>query len=239
MNIIKLDAINSTNDYLKELSKKKWVDDFTIVIAKNQLNGKGQMGSKWQVESSKNLTISLLKHNSGSCFENIFNLNILVSVAVFKVLNSYNLPKLAIKWPNDIMADNKKIGGILIENLVKSKTEINSVIGIGINVNQENFEHINKASSIYNLTNKENDIEELTIKIAVEIEKSFKLDFKILKEKYLDILYKKNVPVTFKDRFEALFMGIITGITDDGKLLIKKEDEKLYSFSLKEITMLY
>src|SRR4051812_26319982 len=120
MNRIKLDAIGSTNDFLKELSAAESVENYTVVTAENQTKGKGQMGSQWDSEVGKNLIMSVLVKEFIQDASRIFNLNIVFSVAVIDVLKAVEIPKLTIKWPNDIMSDNKKIGGILIENNFKS-----------------------------------------------------------------------------------------------------------------------
>ena len=108
MKLIKLDAIDSTNDFLKALASKDELDNFTVVIAENQTKGKGQMGEKWVTESGKNLTMSVLI--KGFLFDNeqVFNLNIIVSLSLIDTLKSLNIPDLTIKWPNDIMSYNKK-----------------------------------------------------------------------------------------------------------------------------------
>ena len=114
MKVIKLDAIDSTNEFLKGLLGKQTVDNFTVITAENQTNGKGQMGSVWTSEVGKNLIMSVLVKDFLFDISQIYNLNILVSLAVFQALDEIEIPELSIKWPNDIMSDTKKIGGILI-----------------------------------------------------------------------------------------------------------------------------
>ena len=158
MQIIKLSAIDSTNDYLKQLSREKKLDNFTIVVANEQTKGRGQMGSKWVSEVGKNLTFSVLVKNVMIPNEKLFDWNIVVALAVLEVLERHEIQKVSIKWPNDIMADSKKVGGILIENVLKSGESFDSVVGIGLNLNQTNFEDLPKATSLKSLTNKNYDI---------------------------------------------------------------------------------
>ena len=148
MYIIKLNAIDSTNSYLKKLALEKPLAPFTVVWTTNQTNGRGQMGSNWVSEEGKNLTFSVLVKDVVENIEGIFDLNVCVAVTLIEVLENYNLSNLAIKWPNDILADKKKIAGVLIENSIKSSGEIVSIVGIGINVNQENFSDLPQASSL-------------------------------------------------------------------------------------------
>ena len=122
MSIIKLNAIDSTNDFLKVLSRNQSVDNFTTVVAQKQTNGKGQMGAVWQSEEGKNLIMSVLVKDVLQNVDEIFHLNVAVALSVIQVLEVFNIPNLSVKWPNDIMSDPKKICGILIENSIKSDT---------------------------------------------------------------------------------------------------------------------
>lgn len=108
MQIIKLSAIDSTNDYLKQLSREKKLDNFTIVVANEQTKGRGQMGSKWVSEVGKNLTFSVLVKNVMIANEKLFDWNIVVALAVLEVLEKHEIQNVSIKWPNDIMADLKE-----------------------------------------------------------------------------------------------------------------------------------
>ena len=149
MKLIKLDAIDSTNIYVKELIAKGDIKNYTAVISKYQTSGRGRNNSIWQDEPSKNLNFSLYKEFNSFKIENKFLLNIISSISVFKLLKKYNLKNLSVKWPNDIMTGNKKISGILIENNIRGKLINYSVIGIGINVNQLNFKNLPKATSLH------------------------------------------------------------------------------------------
>ena len=139
MSIIKLSATDSTNSYLKELSLEQTLDDFTVVSTELQLKGRGQMGSKWVSDKGKNLTISILKKLENFDVQNQFNLNCIVSLAIYDVLLEIKAPNLYVKWPNDILSVDKKICGILIENILKGRFIQAAIIGIGLNVNQTNF----------------------------------------------------------------------------------------------------
>ncbi|PKP15804.1 MAG: biotin--[acetyl-CoA-carboxylase] ligase, partial [Bacteroidetes bacterium HGW-Bacteroidetes-23] len=161
MDIIKLSAINSTNDYLKELIAKQVVTNFTVVMSKSQTNGKGQMGSVWISESGKNLTFSVLIRDLIVDVKQLYTLNIVVSLAIISVLEKYKIPSVTIKWPNDIMSGNHKIGGILIENSFKSDGEVFSIVGIGLNINQMMFENVPNASSLKLKTGVDYDLDEL------------------------------------------------------------------------------
>lgn len=244
MIIIKLDAIDSTNTYLKELSQKETLENFTVVSAKSQTNGKGQMGSKWVSESNKNLIISILIKNSIENSSRIFDLNIVVAVSIIDVLKAKNIPNLSIKWPNDIMSENKKIGGILIENSIKGISIIDSIIGFGLNVNQTYFENLPKASSLKNIMLYDFNIDTLIVEIVLEIEENILMissqkQLQNIWKKYNELLFKKEIPTVFEDVNQNKFMGIIQKVNTNGTLNILLENDDVKSFEVKEITMLY
>ncbi|ESU27613.1 biotin-protein ligase [Flavobacterium limnosediminis JC2902] len=243
MNIIKLDATPSTNDFLKALLTKQFVENFTVVTTENQTSGRGQMGSVWEVESGKNLTFSVLVKDSLLEIHAIFHLNVLVAVSLSEVLEQLKIPYVAIKWPNDILADNKKISGILIENSLKSDGEIISVVGIGLNVNQKNFDNLPKASSLSVILNRELDKDAILVAIVERLKCNIALlqnkEYDLFWSKYSQKLFKKGVPMPFEDNVGVRFMGIIQGVTANGKLEVMLEDDSVKTFDIKEIQMLY
>ena len=242
MKLIKLDAIDSTNEFLKGLSNNPNVENFTVVTAENQTKGKGQMGSVWVSEPSKNLIMSVLVNNFLLNSSHIFNINIVTSVSVIQVLELMKIPELSIKWPNDIMSHNKKIGGILIENTIKSDGSIFSIIGLGLNVNQTDFRNLPNASSLAEICKAYFDKEELLFLIIEKMKQNIQnwnKNSKILESDYTNTLFKKGIPMPFEDQKQNRFMGIIQGVSSIGKLEILLEDDSISEFDIKEIKMLY
>ncbi|MBP6758059.1 MAG: biotin--[acetyl-CoA-carboxylase] ligase [Flavobacterium sp.] len=242
MKLIKLDAIDSTNEFLKGLTSNQVLENFTVVTAETQTKGKGQMGSVWNSEPSKNLIMSVLIKDFVTDINKIFEINIAVSVSVIQALDALNIPKLSIKWPNDIMSYNKKIGGILIENSIKSDGTIFSIVGLGLNINQMNFENLPKASSLAIICNTTFDKEEILLKIIENLEKNIQnwhQNSKLLWSDYTNKLFKKGIPMPFEDQNQQNFMGIIQGVSSIGKLKILLENDSISEFDIKEIQMLY
>ena len=240
MQLIKLDAIDSTNDFLKELSNKNDLADFTVVTAENQTKGKGQMGAVWNSEPGKNLTMSVLIKDLLFDINEIYKLNIAVAIAVIECLKQQEIPELAIKWPNDILSANKKIGGILIENSIKSDGSIVSVVGLGLNVNQMNYEHLPKASSLALIANRFFDNEKLLEAIVAQMKASVKsLQSETLWETYEKLLYKKGIPMPFETSDGNRFMGIIKSVNRLGQLEVVLEDDSVATFEIKQIQLLY
>ncbi|MCF6132839.1 biotin--[acetyl-CoA-carboxylase] ligase [Flavobacterium wongokense] len=242
MPIIKLDAIDSTNDYLKQLSKESDLENYTIVMADEQTKGKGQMGAKWVSEKGKNLTVSILVKDIALKNELMFDLNIAVALSVLKVLKNINIPNISIKWPNDIMSDAKKVAGILIENRRKPDGSFTSVVGIGLNLNQTNFENLPQATSLRCITGEVYEPEAIAILITEKLKEYVKVlaqNPEFLWETYHQHLFKINYPSAFEDKMGNRFMGIIKKVTSDGKLEVLSDDDNIGHYEVKEIKMLY
>ena len=242
MNIIKLDAIDSTNSYLKKIILEKDISDYTIVTANFQTEGKGQLGYMWESEDSKNLLCSIYKKDLGIKVEDQFVISMLVSLSIIRTLEKLNLPKLYIKWPNDIMSDNKKICGILVENMVKQNSIKESVIGIGLNVNQDTFKNLPNATSIKKIKGAVFNIDELLNDLVNNIKKQF-IDFNqskidLIFRQYEDVLYRMNIPSTFKNSQGDIFTGFIKGVNNLGRLKVLLEDNLTKSYTIKDITLL-
>ena len=131
-------------------------------MTNNQTSGRGQMNNSWISEPYKNLTFSLFTTLKKVKVEHQAYLNFAVSLAIYDVLLEYDVPNLYIKWPNDIMSGKKKICGILIENTFSHSRIKNTIIGIGLNVNQEKFhKNLTNASSLKIILKKSIELEAL------------------------------------------------------------------------------
>ncbi len=243
MHLIKLNATDSTNNYLRKLSNTSVLVDYTVVSADYQTNGRGQMGTIWNSESSKNLTVSVFKDVSKLNIEYPFYISIATSLALIKTLQSFSIPKLSIKWPNDILSEDKKICGVLIENVMKQNSLKESIIGIGLNVNQTNFKGLPKAASLKLLIGKTFILDEVLHTLIKYLKYYFMLvrkqEFNFLKKEYKSYLFRKNKPSTFLDAEGLMFSGIIKNVALSGNLQVLIEDDILKEFDLKDITLLY
>lgn len=243
MRIIKVSAIDSTNDFAKDLYRNKSAAENICVVAESQLKGRGQRGSGWISNTGENLTMSLLIPNLHLPVADRFCLSAVISLAVLDALKEKELPKLKVKWPNDIMSANFKIGGILIENFLKDDRITAAVIGLGLNVNQLVFDGLPQAGSLRSQSKKSFDLDILLDEILKCIEIALKkLDnpnsTRILKE-YEEQLFKRNVVATFQLPAGEQFSGIIKGVTNTGLLKVQNESEEILNFDLKEVKLLY
>ncbi|WP_273086405.1 biotin--[acetyl-CoA-carboxylase] ligase [Capnocytophaga gingivalis] len=243
MEIIKLNATNSTNTYLKNLLKEKQVKDLSCIWALSQTQGRGQQGAKWISEPGKNLTFSVLKKFENLPSEYHFLLNMEVSLAIFRALKKLYIPDLAVKWANDILSSKKKICGILIENTLHKEQISSSIIGIGVNVNQIFFNDLPNVSSLQKIMGHPFDLEEVLLLICQELEVSLKslspTRFETMLDEYHTHLFRKDKPSTFEYPNGERFMGYIRGVSHNGQLQVEQEDALMSSFSLKEIKLLY
>tara|TARA_R110001583_G_scaffold123082_1_gene274395 strand:- start:15966 stop:16703 length:738 start_codon:yes stop_codon:yes gene_type:complete len=240
MNIIKLNAIDSTNSYIKKLVAKSTLESYTAVVAKEQTLGRGQVGTTWVSEVGKNLTFSVLINFENFKIHHQFYLSMAVSLGVFNAINKNVKIDMAIKWPNDILAGKDKIAGILIENIIRGVGIRQSVIGIGLNVNQQNFpKNIGAATSLKNIYGIDFDTDELLEKIIISIQHFVNYieneNFEALKKRYIALLYKYQKPSMFEEKSDKVFLGKIIDVDESGKLVIELENETIRKFSLKEI----
>lgn len=242
MKVIKIDATRSTNAFLRQYNLDFPVNHALGVRANQQTHGRGQMGTKWNSTAHKNLMISYLIPNLRLKPDHAFAISMLSSIAVLETLNELNIPKLSIKWPNDILSGRQKICGILIETSFKEAYINSTIIGIGININQTEFKDLPKASSLKLITGLNYAIDgvcdRLTEKIELVQEQLLQLDLETLKAKYYSKLlgYQKVQSFEFPDESKAA--GIITSVSNSGLLNIEFESSTR-TFDLKQIKQLY
>jgi BirA family biotin operon repressor/biotin-[acetyl-CoA-carboxylase] ligase len=241
--IIKLSAIDSTNSYLKRLVKEGIASDRLIITTENQTLGRGQQGASWEVQEGKSLAISILKCFSALPVYSQFNIAMATSLGVQKALQRLGILDVKIKWPNDILSDQKKLCGILIENIVKGSTIKETIVGIGLNVNETAFINLPNATSLklrsgvqYKLNDVLNEVANAVLKELDALEST---DDVSLKHAYESQLFRNNEVSLFTDLAGKQFNGTIIGVTEFGQLRIKTEDDIENQYSLKEITLYY
>jgi len=172
MKYIKIDTINSTNDFLKSYLKENRLENFFYVYADFQTNGRGQRANIWQSACCENILMSIFIYPKWPLKQQTI-LNRIISLSIIKILENFNIFNLKIKLPNDIMADGKKISGILIENIIYNKHWKSSIAGIGLNVNQTVFDNLPEATSMKKLTGKEYQVDEIVHLLVDEIKKQY------------------------------------------------------------------
>jgi BirA family biotin operon repressor/biotin-[acetyl-CoA-carboxylase] ligase len=229
---------HSTNDMALQALRQKEAGEGSIFITNHQTRGKGQRGNSWETKPGENLTFSVVLQPKFLDLSEQFLLNIAISNAIRRCLQEY-VPGLLVKWPNDLVVPGfGKIGGILIENLVGSSGWDYAVVGIGININQNQFASP-KATSLSLITGNSYPLEELFKLIIVHLEQAYialkKGKNAVLTREYLQHLHLIDEWAVFKVGEEEL-EGKIIGLTDSGNLLLELPTGQQRSFGIKELT---
>ena len=222
---IYLKSIASTNDFLYDYTSKSKPSENICVYSFNQTQGKGQIGRFWFSDVDKNISLSLFLPFSALPVKSHFILNKSICLVLRDFIASL-LPQLQvkIKWPNDIYINNKKIAGILVQNQLKSHFISESIIGFGINVNQEVFPHdLAHATSLHKLTNQYYPLTKLVFELsnsfADSLQKYLSSEDKTNKQ-YLSHLWGLNQKIRYSTSNEAALQGTILGVDEDGKLMV-------------------
>ncbi|WGF91164.1 biotin--[acetyl-CoA-carboxylase] ligase [Aequorivita marisscotiae] len=243
MNIIKLNAIDSTNSYLKQLAKETQLQDETVVVTNKQLSGRGQMGNGWSSREGQSLTFSIFKVFNGLLAERQFAISMAVSLGIAAAMNELNIPNISIKWPNDILSAKRKIGGILIENVLEGNFVKQAVIGIGINVNETHFLKLPQAGSLKLATGKTFQLDEVRQIILKSVFDNLEMlsqnDFLEMKQLYENHLFQKEKVSVFETPTASHFNGIIKGVSEIGELLVDTENQGFRKFQLKEVKLIF
>ena len=232
--IIHIDETDSTNRWLKAHG-----EGTMVVVADYQTAGKGCGTNSWESERGKNLTFSMLIHPTDIPASQQFRITEVVSVALCEVLERYLLtvPELAeglsIKWPNDIYMGDKKICGVLIENRLQGNVIVDSIIGIGLNVNQTEFvSDAPNPVSLRQLLGREIDREALlhdfleTLETVSSSETTYSA--------YRNKLFRMGKQAVFSDE-TGRFEGTIQDVETDGRLLIKDLAGQERRYAFKEV----
>ncbi len=234
--LLSYNKVESTNTAAMTRIKSGEAHHGDIIRANYQLGGKGQGQNTWYSTEGNNLLVSFICTNLKLNASKLAVFNMLVATSTYSVINRYFPNRTALKWPNDILVNDKKIAGILIETILQGEFIKHAVIGIGINVNEQVFPFAHAVSFtqlsglFYNL---DNLLHELTEQLNLELQKLYTSSFDSIKRDYETVLYGMNLKRYF--RIENLtFEGIIKGINAQGQLCIEVDNE-MKTFNQKEI----
>ena len=235
-------TLASTNDYLSELCKQGKAEEFYTVIAEDQTDGKGQRGNSWESEPGKNLTFSIVLYPTAIEANKQFHLSMLASIAIIDTLTDYT-DGFSIKWPNDIYWHDKKICGILIENELEGQYLSQSIIGIGLNINQTEFlSSAPNPVSLYQIIGKEIDKDEVFSKIIhallggyKALEDNFIEASACISHLYKKFLYRKNDFHIYQDK-DGTFEARIHNVGNDGYLYLEDTGNNIRKYAFKEVT---
>jgi len=235
-------TLASTNSHAAELLAKTKPAEGTVISTAHQYAGRGQIGSSWESAAGVNSTFSAILYPDFVAVRQQFVLNQMVALAVRDAIAPLLAAPVLVKWPNDIYINDKKVCGILIQNSIAGHTIQNSIVGIGINVNQESFSSQTvKASSLKIESGQAHSTEDLIASCCEQLEYRY-LQLKNghaekLKQDYFQHLYRYQEEAWFAKPDGTTFRGVITGITPSGQLELQTA-EGLSTFDIKGITFL-
>lgn len=236
--IIHIDETDSTNGWLRSfISKDEHGQDLchsgtnTVVVAEYQTAGRGCGTNSWESERGKNLTFSVLIRPEGIPAKRQFHISMAVSLAVCEALGQH-IGDLSIKWPNDIYWRNGKIAGMLIENQLQGEIIRSSVIGIGLNVNQQLFRsNAPNPVSLWQITGQETDRKQLLDDILRCLGHYLHHD---IRQQYMQMLYRRKGFHPYTDKNGA-FMAEIMDVEDDGHLVLLDDSGQRRRYAFKEV----
>lgn len=236
--IIQLDVVDSTNNFTANLLKAGELAHGTVILADEQTAGRGQRGANWQSEGGSNLIFTVFVEYDNLAVDRQEAINHWISLSIVELLAQKGILS-KIKWPNDILVNDQKIAGILIENQLANEHIKSSIIGIGLNINQTNFDRLN-ATSIRLIKDEFLSVKEVALQLVGAINKLLPSisthQFQLLKEKFHLHLWKMDEIANFT-RNGKMYSGKICGTNELGLLQIEVNG-KLEVFDLKEISFL-
>ncbi len=235
--LVFLTTCHSTNEEAYDRIGKEDIPDGMVIITNDQTRGRGQMGNSWESAPGENLTFSLILRPTFLSVNEQFRLTMAISLGILDVLKNYG-PGFSVKWPNDIYYDDRKISGILIQNTLKGRQLDYSIVGIGLNVNQQRF--INPtATSLGSIAGKQQDLQIIFETLISQLEARYLLlknDFTPrLKKEYLQSMYQFGEDHLYKSN--EIFSGRIVDVRSSGELVIETSKGER-DFRFKEVEFL-
>ncbi len=237
-NLIFLTEVDSTNNYANQLVLSKAAEHGTVVLAQLQNMGKGQQGNRWESEAGKNLLASIVLFPNFLSAAKQFYLSKIASLAIVDFLKNETIG-VSIKWPNDIYIQHKKVAGILIENAVKGQNISSSIIGIGLNLNQELFvSDAPNPVSLKQVSRKYYDIENVSETICENLFHWYQIlkngNFHEIDSAYFNLLYMAYEWAIFAKQ-GVQFEARINGIGEFGQLILEERSGSVSEYMFKEV----
>ncbi len=234
-----IDELLSTHDKLWELASQEDLPEFYTLSAGFQKRGRGQDSEQWESEKDKNITLSIMLFPKFLLAKEIFQISRCVSLAIINYLEEKKLKGLSIKWPNDIYVGQRKIAGILIQNVISGRYIEKSMLSIGLNINQECFNSdapnpISLKQITYHNYNIQSEIGLLIQHIARQYTFLHNDPFGLL-SKYHQNLYQLEKWKKYRDE-NQIFTARIKGVDSFGRLILEKKDTGTEVYDIKQVS---
>lgn len=227
----------STNDLLKDLVSNSTPIEGTVVFTDNQTKGRGQIGNVWNSEKDMNCIFSVLLYPKKLMIVNQFYISKIACIAIVAALRELGLSHISIKWPNDIYIGKKKVAGILVENQLSGSQIKNSIIGIGLNVNQQNFEGLQNATSLKNELNRTFEVQEVMELVLKQLDALYlrlrNQNYTAVDQLYFDsLMFYKELTTFVSEGVE--FVAEVHTVQPNGTLELLVNNE-IKTFQFKEV----
>lgn len=243
--IIHLTTVDSTNRYIRDEAVALWENrgtgDFAVVTAEHQTAGRGQRGNTWNSNAGENLLFSLLVR-PGETLEvsRQFLLSQAVALSIHDAMKCYGVDT-RLKWPNDIYAGNRKLAGILLELDYSGAFVEQAIIGIGLNVNQENFPPMDRKPVSMKMLREHDFILDDVLATILDLFEHYYTELRFGNREAIATEYKKlllgmNEQYTFIDK-NGHFDAVIQDVESDGHLILRRNDGSTGRYAFKEVEM--
>lgn len=240
-----LDITDSTNEYAKLLLANSKPIHGTVILSYNQTRGRGQYGRIWENVSKGSMAYSLLLKDRNTPVRNQYILNKAIALGTVNCISRL-LPDESdakIKWPNDIMVNDRKIAGILIENNFRGEIISSSIVGIGINIGQNEFpENLPYATSLRLSGDFCSEPDKVVEVLSLELEKCliafYKGQFKKINDGYEQKIWKLGEGANFTSEEGTNFSAIIRGVDEEGRIELEQAGKiKVYTHGVIRVKM--
>jgi BirA family biotin operon repressor/biotin-[acetyl-CoA-carboxylase] ligase len=234
-------TLDSTNNYIAKGLESGQYGEGDVIMAGFQTQGRGQRGNSWQAEAEKNLLMSTSIDVGFLNPSAYFKIAKAVSVAIISLLEELGVEGAKIKWPNDILISGQKVAGMLIETKgIAGHTY--AIIGLGININQRDFNPVHKATSLLLQLQRELKLKELCTRLSALLSSHFSRlkedQFHATQSEYMHHLYGSKKFIQFDDGSRR-YRGRINDVGDDGVLLVKSQQGQFASYQTGMVRILY
>ena len=235
-----LPTIDSTNNYAMQQIQAGLASHGATWFAREQTAGKGQRGKSWLTTPNQNLLLSTVIQPSLVTSQQ-FLLSATAALACYDFYKNYAVEEISIKWPNDLYWRDRKAGGLLIENVFRGSDWMYAIVGIGININQVQFDPgLPNPVSLKQITGKNYDVVALAHELCRQLEKRYQQlqqqPANSLLQQYQQVIYKMNQPVTLK-KGNIVFETTIEGVTQTGDLITRDAVERSFRFGEVEFVI--
>lgn len=235
-------SLESTNTYASKMLAESTVSEGTVISTFHQFEGRGQMGNTWDCAPNQNIAMSIILRPKFLFAQRQFLLNCISALAVRDTLARYTNKQVSVKWPNDVLIEDKKVCGILIQNTLSSTQILTSVLGIGININQKKINpNLPFATSLAIETEQQYALKAIQQAVFTTLERYYLSlrsgNMHRIERAYLAQLYGYKEVRRYQLTDGTVFNATITGITPIGQLILSWEGQEQY-FNIKEVALL-